>query len=193
MQQSESNGKIAELQKEINDFVQQRNKVQTVNSELVRRVEDLENQVNQLLRVRQALSQQLEEAKANVEDEAQLRTKLANEHKNLQANIEHLKEQLEDEHVTKADLQRQLTKAVGEATSLRQKLETAEAGVRPEELEDVKRKMGVRIQDSEVQLEAALSKIVGAEKMKNRLQMELETLATELEKVSAFWLQDQYF
>lgn len=156
-------------------------------------MEDLENQVNQLLRVRQALSQQLEEAKANVEDEAQLRTKLANEHKNLQANIEHLKEQLEDEHVTKADLQRQLTKAVGEATSLRQKLETAEAGVRPEELEDVKRKMGVRIQDSEVQLEAALSKIVGAEKMKNRLQMELETLATELEKVSAFWLQDQYF
>lgn len=183
VQQSESNTKMAEMQKEINDLIQQRNRSQAVNSELVRRVEDLENQVNQLLRVRQALSQQLEEAKANAEDEVQLRTKLTLDQKNLQANLEHLKEQLEDELGTKTDLQRQLTKAVGEASSLRQKLETAEAGVRPEELDDLKRKMGVRIQDSEVQLEAALSRAVGVEKMKNRLQMELEAIAAELEKV----------
>ena len=55
--------------------------------------------------------------------------------------------------------------------------------MRPEELEDVKRKMGVRIQDSESQLEAALSKAIAAEKVKNRLQLELESTVEELEKV----------
>jgi len=61
----------------------------------------------------------------------------------------------------------------------------AEEGIKPEEVEDLKRKMGVRLQDSESQLEAALTKAVAMEKAKNRLQVELETLAEDLEKVAA--------
>jgi len=94
-----------------------------------------------------------------------------------------MKEQLEDSRETTADIQRQLTKAVGEAAQLRQKAEVADEGIRPEELEDLKRKMGVRLQDSESQLEAALTKAVSMEKAKNRLQVELEALAEDLEKV----------
>ena len=101
----------------------------------------------------------------------------------LQATIEQLKEQLEDGRETAADIQRQLTKAVGEAASLRQKADMAEEGIKPEEMEDLKRKMGVRLQDSESQLEAALTKAVNMEKAKNRLQVELDTLAEDLEKV----------
>jgi len=100
-----------------------------------------------------------------------------------QATIEQLKEQLEDGRETAADIQRQLTKAAGEAAALRQKAEAAEEGIRPEEMEDLKRKMGVRLQDSESQLEAALTKAVSMEKAKNRLQVELEALAEDLEKV----------
>ena len=95
-----------------------------------------------------------------------------------------MKEQLEDSRETTADIQRQLTKAVSEAATLRQKADVAEEGIRPEELEDLKRKMGVRLQDSESQLEAALTKAVSMEKAKNRLQVELETLADDLEKVT---------
>ena len=94
-----------------------------------------------------------------------------------------MKEQLEDSRETAADIQRQLTKAVGEAAALRQKAEVAEEGIRPEEVDDLKRKMGVRLQDSESQLEAALTKAVAVEKAKNRLQVELEALAEDLEKV----------
>ena len=95
-----------------------------------------------------------------------------------------MKEQLEDSRETTADIQRQLTKATGEASALRQKAEVAEEGIRPEEMEDIKRKMGVRLQDSESQLEAALGKAVSMEKAKNRLQVELEAVAEDLEKVS---------
>jgi len=98
--------------------------------------------------------------------------------------IDQLKEQMEDEQVTQSDIQRQLVKANSEAAALRSKAEAAESAVRPEELEDVKRKMGSRIQDSETQLEVALSKAITMEKAKNRLQAELEGLAEEFEKVS---------
>jgi len=101
----------------------------------------------------------------------------------LQATIEQMKEQLEDSRESTADIQRQLSKAVSEAAALRQKADVAEEGIRPEELEDLKRKMGVRLQDSESQLEAALTKAVSMEKAKNRLQVELEALAEDLEKV----------
>jgi len=102
-----------------------------------------------------------------------------------QATIEQFKEQLEDSRETTADIQRQLTKAVGEASALRQKADVAEEGIRPEEVEDLKRKMGIRLQDSESQLEATLSKAVAMEKAKNRLQVELEAVSEDLEKVPA--------
>ena len=98
--------------------------------------------------------------------------------------MEQLKEKIEDEQIGKADLQRQLVKAQNEVSSLKQKLEQAESnGIQPEELEDLKRKMGVKIQDGEAQLESALSKLVGLDKLKTRLQMEVEALALDLEKV----------
>lgn len=100
--------------------------------------------------------------------------------------IEQLKEQIEDGRETAADLQRQLTKAVGEAAALRQKAEGAEEGIRVEEVEDLKRRMGIRLQDSETQLESALAKAVAAEKAKSRVQTELEAVIEELEKVKVF-------
>jgi len=98
--------------------------------------------------------------------------------------IEQLKEQIEDGRETAADLQRQLTKAVSEAATLRQKVEGADEGIRAEDVEDLKRRMGLRLQDSETQLEAALNKAVAAEKAKSRVQTELDAVIEELEKVN---------
>jgi len=102
----------------------------------------------------------------------------------LQTTTERLREQLDEEQETRADLQRQLTRANSEAATWRQKFEAGEGGIRPEELDELKKKLGARIQDGEAQLEAALGKVVGLEKAKNRSQMEVEALVAELEKVS---------
>jgi hypothetical protein len=67
---------------------------------------------------------------------------------------------------------------------LKQKLESGEGGVRSEELEDLKRKLGAKLLDTESQLEAALTKASALEKNNNRLKGELEDLSIEVERVS---------
>ena len=183
-QVTELNAKLADAQKETADVVRARDRLQAETVESARRLADVESQLGQLHRVRQALSAQLEETKTAAEDDARVRQKLTMDNRNLQAVVEQLKEQVEETAEARADVQRQLTRALNDVAAARQKAEAAEEGIRPEELEDVKRKLAGRIQDGEAQLEAALSKAMTMEKMKTRLQMELEAVITDLEKVS---------
>ena len=53
-----------------------------------------------------------------------------------------------------------------------------------EELEDAKRKLGTRIQELEESLTAAEAKSAGMEKIKIRMNEEVEDLLLDLEKVS---------
>ena len=108
------------------------------------------------------------------------------EHRTLQGTIDRLREQLEEEQEARADLQRQLTRANNEANTWRQKFESGEGGIRPEEMDELKKKLAARIQDGEAQLEAALGKVLGLEKAKSRSQMEVEALVAEVEKVFVF-------
>ena len=64
----------------------------------------------------------------------------------------------------------------------RKKFESGEGGIRPEEVDDLKRKLNARLQETEQQLEAALSKANSLEKAKNRLSGELEDLMLEVER-----------
>ena len=105
------------------------------------------------------------------------------DNRNLQAVVDQLREQLEEEQEGRAELQRQLTRANNEAAVWRQKFESGEGGIRPEELEDLKKKLGARILDGEAQLEAAVAKAIGLEKAKSRSQMEIDALVAEVEKV----------
>jgi len=105
------------------------------------------------------------------------------ENRSVQAAADRLREQLEEEQEARAELQRQLTRSVNDAASWRHKFESGEGGIRPEEMEELKKKLAARIQDGEAQLEAALGKVVGLEKAKNRSQMEVEALVAEVEKV----------
>ena len=56
---------------------------------------------------------------------------------------------------------------------------------RVEELEDAKRKLAQRVQEMEEALAAAESKAASMEKVKNRMNEEVEDLLLDLEKVSA--------
>jgi TolA-binding protein len=77
-----------------------------------------------------------------------------------------------------------LTKANNEVALWRHKCESGEGGVRSEELEEMKRKFNVKITELEAQLDAAQSKASSLEKVKNRLQGELDDLTVEVERVS---------
>ena len=98
-------------------------------------------------------------------------------------DLDQLREQLEEEQESRSDLQRALTKANNEVTVWRQKFESGEGGVRSEEMDELKRKMNAKVMELEAQLEAAQSKAANMEKVKSRLQGELEDLTIEVERV----------
>lgn len=85
-----------------------------------------------------------------------------------------------------------LTKANNEMAVWRHKCESGEGGVRSEEMEELKRKMNAKIMELEAHLEAAQSKASSMEKVKNRLQGELEDLTIEVERVRTARISNNY-
>ncbi len=56
---------------------------------------------------------------------------------------------------------------------------------RTEELEEAKRKLAAKLSEAEEQVEAALSKCNALEKVKSRLQGEVEDLMVDVERANA--------
>jgi len=85
-------------------------------------------------------------------------------------DLDGVREQLEEESDAKTDLQRQLSRANAEANQWRVKFES-EGMSRTEELEEIKRKLTAKLQESQSGLDAAMSKVSSLEKSKSRLQV----------------------
>lgn len=86
------------------------------------------------------------------------------------AELDGLREQLEEESDAKTDLQRQLSRANAEANQWRVKFES-EGMSRAEELEDIKHKLSAKLQETQSNLDTAITKINSLEKTKSRLQV----------------------
>jgi chromosome segregation ATPase len=185
-QATELNIKLEQAQREIQELNNTKNRGLTEVTELARKLEENEGQVIQLGKAKQALAKSLEEARAAVEEESRLRLKAQAEARNFHADLEQLRQQLEEEQNAKADFQRLLQKANSEAVSWKQKFDSGAGGVKSEEVEELKKKLGAKLLDTESQLEAALSKVTGLEKSNYRLRAELEDMSIEVERVCIF-------
>lgn len=100
----------------------------------------------------------------------------------VEVELESVRVQLEEESEARLDLERQVVRANGEATTWKSKYET-EANARAEEIEELRRKYTVRIQEQEEHIESIVVKLNNLEKQKSRLQSEVEILIIDLEKV----------
>jgi len=181
---AELTAKLEQALREIQDLTSQNGKSQAESTDLGRKLEEAESQLNQLGKVKQTLTKSLENAKGALEEETRIRTKLQGESRNLQGDLDQLKEQIEEEQSVRADMQRLITKANTEAATWRQKMESGEGGVSSEALDELKRKLSVKLQETESQLETALTKSASMEKANHRLRGELEDLSVEVERVS---------
>lgn len=123
------------------------------------------------------------EQKASLESETTIRVKVIGENRTLQQQLHQLKEQLNEEQDGRSELQRLLSTATNDAALWRQKYESGEGNVRPEEVEELKKAFILRIQEGEAQLEAAVGKVVALEKLKAKSQLDIEALLVEVEKV----------
>jgi len=182
---AELQAKLDQALREIQELNSQKGKAQSESSDLGRKLEEAESQLNQLTKAKQAIQKSYDEAKGSLEEESRVRAKLQGETRNLQADLGSLRDQLEEEQSSRSDLQRLITKANNEAAEWRRKCESGEGGVSSEALEELKRKLSVKLQETESQLEAALTKAASLEKANHRMRGELEDLSIEVERATS--------
>merc|ERR1719348_681957 len=147
-------------------------------------LEEAEHKVGALSKDKKALEGALEEARGEAEAESKAKHDTNLKLKAAQSEIEALNEQLEEEAASKSQMQQKLSKAMADAASGKGggSIEDSE---RVEELEDQKKKLNARVKEMEEALMAAETKAAGMEKVKNRMNEEVEDLLLDLERAQA--------
>ncbi|XP_048102750.1 myosin-3-like isoform X2 [Alosa alosa] len=180
----EYKAKAEEAQRALTDFTSQNARLQAENGELTRNVEEKESTISQVNRVKAVCTQQIDELKRLLEEEIKAKNALAHGLQSSRHDCDLLREQFEEEQEAKAELQRCMSKANSEVAQWRTKYET-DAIQRTEELEEAKKRLAQRLQDSEEQTEAVNAKCASLEKTKQRLQAEVEDLMVEMDRANA--------
>ncbi|XP_065820911.1 myosin-8-like [Labrus bergylta] len=181
---SEYKTKAEEAQRSLSDSTTLSARLQTESAELTHLLEEKEITLSQLNRVKSVCSHQIDELKRLLDEEMKTKSALAHALQSSRHDCELLREQYEEEQEAKAELHRCLSKANSDVSQWRNKYET-DAIQRTEELEEAKKKLAQRLQDSEEMTEVANVKCASLEKTKQRLQAEVEDLMVELERSNA--------
>ena len=95
-----------------------------------------------------------------------------------------MRERIDEESEKKSDALKALSKAQAEIQLWRSKFETEGMG-RVDELESSKAKLSARLTEAEETIDGLNQKVASTEKTKHRLEVELEDLQMEYERVHA--------
>merc|ERR1711899_588380 len=180
----ESNVKLDDLARALNEADSSRKKLQVENQDLSRQIDEVEAAIAALGKNKISLSTQLEDTKRLGDSEARDRAALLAKYKNLPTELENLKDRIEEESEKKSDALKALSKATAEAQLWRSKYETEGLG-HVEELEAGRQKLSARLNEAEETIDTLNQKVASTEKTKHRLETELEDLQLEYERVHA--------
>lgn len=179
----ELNIRIEEMTRSVNEITAQKVRVSSENIELSKEVQECKVQIDNINYVKSNLATQLEDTRRKLEDEERRRSTLEQQCHTLEMEVESFKVQLEEESEIRLDIERQLSKASGDASAWKSKYE-AELQAHNDECEELRRKIAQKISEYEEQLEILLNKCSNLEKQKSRLQSEVEILIMDLEKAT---------
>merc|ERR1719458_2057611 len=180
----EANQKLDEMARALNEADSSRKKLQVENQDLTRQIEETENAIVALGKNKISLTTQLEDTKRMGDSESRDRAALLSKFKNLNSELESLKERIEDESEKKSDALKALSKAQAEIQLWKSKFETDGMG-RIDDLESGKAKLSSRLAEAEENIEPLSQKVASTEKSRHRLDVELEDLQLEYERVHA--------
>merc|ERR1719154_1074618 len=183
---NDTQSKLDEANRTLNDFDAAKKKLSVENSDLLRQLEEAENQNSMLGKLKVSLTCQLDDTKKIADEESRERATILGKFRNLEHDIDGLREQLDEEGEAKADTQRQLSKPSAECLIWRQKYEID--GIRRvEELEGDKLKIVARLEEAEQSVEQLNIKNVGLEKIRQRVTTELEDVQVEVERAQTMF------
>merc|ERR1719383_525230 len=180
----ESNQKLDEMARALNEADSTKKKLLVENQDLSRQIEETENALAALQKNKISLTTQLEDTKRLADGESRDRAALLTKYKNLHTEAENLRMKIDEEAEKKNDVLRALSKAQAEIQLWRSKFETEAMG-RIDELEAGKHKLSQRVAEAEENIEALNAKIASSEKSKHRMENELEELSMEYERTHA--------
>merc|ERR1712241_147661 len=180
----ESNQKLDELARALNEADSTKKKLQVESQDLTRQIEETENSIAALQKNKISLTTQLEDTKRLGDGEARDRATLLTKFKNLTTEAENLRMRIDEESEKKNDALKALSKAQSEIQLWKSKYEVEALG-RIDELEGGKQKLGARVAEAEEHIENLNTKIASAEKSKSRMDNELEELSMEYERTHA--------
>ncbi|GFS52802.1 paramyosin [Nephila pilipes] len=174
---------IEELNRQVTEVSAQRSRLSSENTELMKEVQEYKLQLDNSNHLKGQLAVQLEETRRRLEDEERRRSGLEQHNHTLEVEVESLKTQLDEESEIRMDIERQLSKANGEAATWKSKYE-AECQAHADEVDELRRRLAQKTAEYEEQLQALLNKCSALEKHKSRLQSEVEVLIMDLEKAT---------
>lgn len=180
---SELSIKIEELNRTILDITSIKQRISQENLDLVKEVQDLKINIESVTYSRSQVLSQLEDSRRRLEEDERRRASLEATLRQVEIDIESVRLQLEEESEARLDLERQLNNANGNVALFKNKYET-EAHARVEEVEEIRRKFTIRIQEQEEHIESLVIKINSLEKLKVKLTTEIEVLLIDLEKAN---------
>merc|ERR1712080_50676 len=180
----ESNTKLDELARALNEADSTKKKLLVESQDLGRQIEETENAIAALGKNKVSLTTQLEDTKRLADAEARDRSTLLTKYKNLSSDCENLKMKIDEEAERKNDALRALPKAQSEIQLWKSKYETEALG-RIDELESNKSKLCSRVTEAEETIDSLNCKISATEKTKHRIECELEDIQLEYERTHA--------
>merc|ERR1711962_48615 len=180
----ESNTKLDELARALNEADSTKKKLLVESQDLGRQIEETENAIAALGKNKVSLTTQLEDTKRLADAESRDRSALLTKYKNLSSDCENLKMKIDEEAEKKNDVLRALSKAQSEIQLWKSKYETGALG-RIDELESNKSKLGSRVSEAEETIDSLNTKIAATEKTKHRIEAELEDIQLEYERTHA--------
>jgi chromosome segregation ATPase len=183
IQISEIHVRIEELNRTIVDITAHKSRLSQENVEYLKEIQDLKVSIESISFSKSQAISQLEDARRRLEDEDRRRSLLESQLHSVENELDSIRIQLEEESEARLDLERQLVKVNSESQQWRSKYET-EVSARAEEVEEIRRKFQIRIQETEEHIEQLMIKLSNTEKQKSRLQSEVEVLIIDLEKAN---------
>ena len=167
--------KYEDSNKQIDELIRQNNKLNLESTQLANQLAENENQFAEFAKIKQQLTSQIGEAKNATHLEELAKNGLNQQLKNLSKDYGQLRVQIDEEQAQRNEVQIQLAKVVAELHKFKSKCrcESTEF-VSINLLEDAKKKLNAKLFDVEEHLLRTQTKYNDLDKVKQRLQAELD-------------------
>jgi len=179
----ELNLKIEELNISISDLTSNKTRITSENIELHKSVQELKVKIEDVTYTMKNSSSNMEEYRRKLEEEERRRRKLESDYQSVSQELAILRASYDEECELRIDIERKYSNECASASSYKAKWET-EVRNRADEVEDIKKKMVIRINELEETISSISSKLSNVEKQKSRLSQEIEVLILDLEKAN---------